>query len=33
MHTPIKPATYTIKAQVYSATNPIDFPRKLKIAK
>ena len=31
-HTPMSPATETIKAHVCSATNPTAFPRKLKIA-
>ena len=30
-HTPITPPTKTIKARVYSATNPTIFPRKLKM--
>ena len=31
-HTPMSPATKTIKAHLCSATNPTIFPRKLKIA-
>ena len=31
-HTPISPARKTVKAHVFSVTNPTAFPRKLKIA-